>query len=143
MAPVAPTPAPTPAPKPSPSATVIKPTPAPKPSPSTPSAKPTPAPTSATPKPVASKKPVDIAPKPSGPSTKVGIQNLLPGQKIKVTIVDKATLPTAKPSSPAAANSKKKVSIAPKPSGKGAKVGIKNLKPGQKVKVTIKPGGSK
>ena len=82
-------------------------------------------------------------PKPSGDNAKVGIQNLLPGQKLKVTIIDKATLPTPKATSPAAAASKKKVSIAPKPSDKGAKVGINNLKPGQKVKVTIKPGGSK
>jgi hypothetical protein len=32
--------------------------------------------------------------------------------------------------------------IVPKPSGGSAKVGVKNLKPGQKIKVTVKTGGS-
>jgi hypothetical protein len=32
------------------------------------------------------------------------------------------------------------VKIVPKPSKTGTKVGIQNLKPGQKVKVTIKSG---
>jgi hypothetical protein len=31
----------------------------------------------------------------------------------------------------------------PKPSGTNAKVGIENLKPGQKIKVTVKSGGTK
>ena len=35
------------------------------------------------------------------------------------------------------------VKVVPKPSGSSAGVGINNLKPGQKIKVTIKTGGTK
>jgi hypothetical protein len=41
--------------------------------------------------------------------------------------------PTPKPT-------KKSVTIVPKPSESGTKIGVQNLKPGQKVKVTIKSG---
>ena len=108
--------------------------------------KPTPKP-SATPK--ASQKPLNIAPKPSGSSAKVQIDNLLPGQKLKVTITDLSKLPTTKPKpkvtttakpKPKPTPTKKAVKIVPKPSKTGTKVGIQNLKPGQKVKVTIKSG---
>ncbi len=71
------------------------------------------------------------------------IDNLLPGQKVKVTISELQTLikPTAKPTvKPTPKPTKKPVTIVPKPSETGTKVGIQNLKPGQKVKVTIKSG---
>ena len=71
------------------------------------------------------------------------IDNLLPGQKVKVTISELQTLikPTAKPTvKPTPKQTKKPVTIVPKPSETGTKVGIQNLKPGQKVKVTIKSG---
>lgn len=60
---------------------------------------------------------------------------------MKVTIIEKAQeaaakavkkLPTPAPS--------KKLTITPKTEGPKAKFDIKNLKPGQKVKVTIKEG---
>jgi cold shock CspA family protein len=73
----------------------------------------------------------------------VQIDNLLPGQKVKVTISELQTLikPTAKPTvKPTPKPTKKPVTIVPKPSETGTKVGIQNLKPGQKVKVTIKSG---
>ena len=73
------------------------------------------------------------------------IDNLLPGQKVKVTISDLSQLPTAKPTvkptpKPTPMPTKKAITIVPKPSQTGTKVGIQNLKPGQKVKVTIKSG---
>ena len=73
------------------------------------------------------------------------IDNLLPGQKVKVTISDLSQLPTAKPTvkptpKPTPKPTKKAVTIVPKPSQSGTKVGVGNLKPGQKVKVTIKSG---
>ena len=165
-----PTPTPTPSatpsatPKPSPSATPsptpsIKPTAKPsvvptvKPTPTpTPTPKPTPTPTpKPTVKPTPVKSPVQIAPTPSGSSAKVQIDNLLPGQKVKVTISDLSTLapkaPTPTPSSkatvttkPTPTPTKKSVTIVPKPSESGTKIGVQNLKPGQKVKVTIKSG---
>ena len=46
---------------------------------------------------------------------------------------ENAAKPTPKPT-------KKAVTIVPKPSQSGTKVGVQNLKPGQKVKVTIKSG---
>jgi hypothetical protein len=73
----------------------------------------------------------------------------LPGQKVKVTISNLPTLapnaPAPKPKVKAAAKPKpkptqKSVTIVPKPSQTGTKVGVGNLKPGQKVKVTIKSG---
>ena len=82
-----------------------------------------------------------------------------PGQKIKVTIKEgevvtpkatakptsKATVkPTPKPSkSGFNVTTKNPVKVVPKPSGSKAKVGIENLKPGQKIKVTVKSGGTK
>ena len=71
------------------------------------------------------------------------IDNLLPGQKVKVTISELQTLikPTAKPTvKPTPKPTKKPVTIVPKPSETGTKIGVQNLKPGQKVKVTIKSG---
>jgi hypothetical protein len=35
------------------------------------------------------------------------------------------------------------VKVVPKPSGSKANVGVSNLKPGQKIKVTVKTGGTK
>jgi cold shock CspA family protein len=90
---------------------------------------------------------LNIAPKPTGSSAKVQIDNLLPGQKVKVTISDLSKLPTATPkptvtttAQPTPKPTKKPVTIVPKPSQTGTKLGIQNLKPGQKVKVTIKSG---
>jgi hypothetical protein len=72
---------------------------------------------------------------------------LLPGQKIKVTISDLSQLKTATPKPTLATTAKPKpkptknaVTIVPKPSQTGTKIGVQNLKPGQKVKVTIKSG---
>jgi cold shock CspA family protein len=77
----------------------------------------------------------------------VQIDNLLPGQKVKVTISDLSKRPTATPkptvtktAKPKPKPTKKPVTIVPKPSQTGTKVGVGNLKPGQKVKVTIKSG---
>jgi uncharacterized repeat protein (TIGR02543 family) len=139
-----PTPTATPTPKPSASPTPTA-TPTPKPSASpTPTAKPTSKPSASA---SATKKPVQIAPKTSGDSAKFKLDNLLPGQKVKVTITDLSQLSTAtpKPSATTSAKpkpkpTKKAVTIVPKPSQSGTKVGIQNLKPGQKVKVTIKSG---
>jgi cold shock CspA family protein len=93
-----------------------------------------------------------------GTSAKVGIQNLTPGQKIKVTVKEGKTLPSPTPSSkvtnkpspkPVATKSnsqgttKNPVKVVPKPSGSKASVDITNLKPGQKIKVTVKTGGTK
>ncbi len=83
--------------------------------------------------------PVQISPKPSGSGAKVQIDNLLPGQKLKVTISELQTFtqPTVKPTPKP---TKKPVTIVPNPSKSGTKIGVQNLKPGQKVKVTIKSG---
>jgi protein involved in polysaccharide export with SLBB domain len=111
-----------------------------------PTPKPTPRPSNS---PAANKETLTIAPQPSGSSAKVQIDNLLPGQKVKVTISDlptlapKAPTPTPKVTATAKPKSKptqKSVTIVPKPSQTGTKVGVGNLKPGQKVKVTIKSG---
>ena len=90
---------------------------------------------------------MNIAPKPTGSKAKVQIDNLLPGQKVKVTISDlslltkKTPTPKAKTTKkPAPKPTKKSVTIVPKPSQTGTKIGVQNLKPGQKVKVTIKSG---
>ena len=148
---VSPTPKPTVSPQPSPKAT-------PKPS-ITPTSKVTP---SASPSPTLSKK-LEINPKTSGSSAKVGIQNLKPGQKIKVTVKDgkvitsptssvtapgkpkpnaspKATRKTTPKANPK--QSKAPLKIVPKPSGSSANIGVNNLKPGQKIKVTVKTGGT-
>lgn len=164
-----PTVSPTPKPSPSPSATV-KPTPSTTPKPST---SPTPKPsqtsspkasTSPAPAPSAApaKKPLEITPpKSASGSSKssVTINNIKPGQKIKVTVVEGAV--TANKETPAPTKtstkatpkptprqtfkttSKKPVSVIPKPSGNSAGFGMTNLKPGQKIKVTIKTGGTK
>jgi multidrug efflux pump subunit AcrA (membrane-fusion protein) len=87
--------------------------------------------------------PVQISPKPSGSGAKVQIDNLLPGQKVKVTISELQTFtqPTVKPTvKPTPKPTKKPVTIVPNPSKSGTKIGVQNLKPGQKVKVTIKSG---
>jgi cold shock CspA family protein len=70
------------------------------------------------------------------------LNNLQPGQKIKVTIIEgKPMTPTSKPSpSP---TKKSDIQIAPKTSGNTAKFGVTNLKPGQKIKITIKDGTKK
>jgi predicted DNA-binding antitoxin AbrB/MazE fold protein len=86
---------------------------------------------------------VQIAPKPSGSGAKVQVDNLSPGQKLKVTIseLQKLVKPPAKNSKkPTPKPTKKPVTIVPKPSQTGTKIGVQNLKPGQKVKVTIKSG---
>jgi uncharacterized repeat protein (TIGR02543 family) len=159
------TPTPTASPKPSPTASPkASPTASPKASPkatpkpsTTPTLTPSPTPTPSTPKKVA------INPSTSGSTAKIGINNLKPGQKIKVTVKEGKTVATPAPSAkattkpkatpkasskptakatPKAKPSKSPVAIVPKPSGKSAKVGITNLKPGQKIKVTVKTGGT-
>jgi cold shock CspA family protein len=77
------------------------------------------------------------------------VDNLKPGQKIKVTIVEGKPTPTPKSTpkpSPSATKfkvtTKDPVKVVPKPSGSSAKFGINNLKPGQKIKVTVKTGGT-
>ena len=143
----------------------MKPTPTATPTPA-PSVKPSPSPTqSASPTPKASSspapKPLEITPPKSGADTtksSVSVQNLVPGQKIKVTIVEGKSLPSTQPTKTAGPQAKPSplpsinnfkvttkgpVTVAPKPSGSSAGVGIKNLKPGQKIKVTIKTGGTK
>jgi hypothetical protein len=50
--------------------------------------------------------------------------------------------PTAAPR-PVKSETKAPVKIIPQPSGSSARVGINNLKPGQKIKVTVKTGGKK
>jgi cold shock CspA family protein len=125
----------------------VKPTPRPS---ATPTVSPTPAPRASN-SPAANADILSIAPKPSGSSANVQIDNLLPGQKVKVTISDLSQLPTAAPTAkptskpttkptPKPSPTKKAVTIVPKPEQSGTKVGIQNLKPGQKVKVTIKSG---
>jgi hypothetical protein len=106
-----------------------------------------------------------INPSTNGSSAKVGVENLQPGQKIKVIVKeDRATpqptrtavpSPSAKPTSrasiPPRANPSVKpsnkstspVKVVPKPSGSSADIGISNLKPGQKIKITVKSGGTK
>jgi cold shock CspA family protein len=90
----------------------------------------------------------------------VGINNLKPGQKIKVTVKEgtaaskkpspattkKATTkatPKPAPKKSSTTKNKKPVSVVPKPSGNSAGFGVTNLKPGQKIKVTVKTGGNK
>jgi len=151
-----PTPSPTPTVKPTPSPTpTANPTPSPKPS-VTPSPKPSPSAS-----PIASKKPLTITPPKIGADkskSEVRVENLTPGQKIKVTVLEgktsantksspKATIsPKASPKPSASSfksTSKAPVKVIPKPSGSSAGIGINNLKPGQKIKVTIKSGGTK
>jgi cold shock CspA family protein len=116
---------------------------------------------SAAPSPTSSKK-VAINPKTTGSNAKVGIENLKPGQKIKVTVKDGEVISPVHPTSKATTKpkpgvtpkatskatssakpekSKAPIKIVPKPSGSSAKFGINNLKPGQKIKVTVKTGG--
>jgi uncharacterized repeat protein (TIGR02543 family) len=168
---VTPTPSPTPSatPSPSPSASpkpTSKPSPKPTPKPTaTPKATANPSPTDsanpkATPKPTSTKAPLAIKPSASGDKAKVGIENLKPGQKIKVTVKEgavatkqatpapsknatsKAT-PKPAPKKTFTTTNKKPVSVIPKPSGNTAGFGVTNLKPGQKIKVTVKTGGNK
>ena len=112
------------------------------------------------PTPTSSKK-VTINPKTTDSSSKVGIENLKPGQKIKVTVIEGKSIPsnsksatpspkttskaTPKPVAPKngfKTTTKAPVKVVPKPSGTKAAVGIENLKPGQKIKVTVKTGGT-
>jgi hypothetical protein len=87
--------------------------------------------------------------------TTVLVENVKPGQKIKVTVVEgNQTAPTnaspkatPKPSSKPSQNTfkvttKEPVKVVPSPSGSKAAVGITNLKPGQKIRVTVKTGGT-
>ena len=78
-----------------------------------------------------------------------------PGQKIKVTVKEGSTAtpkasvkPTAKATPLPTKNdfkvtTKNPLKVIPKPSGNKAKVDVQNLKPGQKIKVTVKTGGTK
>ena len=157
----APTPTVKPTPKPAPTPTA-KPTPKPAPTPTvkptpTPTMKPTPTPT-VKPTPTPTPKPLEITPPKNSsgsPKSSVTVNNIKPGQKIKVTVVEGNSIPTATASPkatpkakplPAKNNfkvtTKEPVKVDPKPSGNGAGFGIKNLKPGQKIKVTIKTGGT-
>jgi cold shock CspA family protein len=101
---------------------------------------------------------LNINPKPSGASAKVGIENLKPGQKIKVVVKEGKKVPSPAPSVKASSKAtpkpnssknnfkvttKEPVKVVPKPSGSKANVGVSNLKPGQKIKVTVKTGGKK
>jgi len=70
----------------------------------------------------------------------VTLNNLQPGQKLKVTIVEGKAI-TSKAAAPV--SKKSDVQIAPQTSGSNAKFGITNLKPGQKIKITIKDGAKK
>jgi hypothetical protein len=82
----------------------------------------------------------------------VKVNNVKPGQKIKVIVVEGKQTPTPKasikPSPKASSNTFKvttnqPVKVVPTPSGSNAAVGITNLKPGQKIKVTVNTGGTK
>jgi hypothetical protein len=82
-----------------------------------------------------------------GPKAQVQVQNLKPGQKLKVTISDLATTqsssqvtPKASSSARAKARANATVEIIPVPAKKSTKVNLLKLKPGQKIKVTIKTG---
>jgi hypothetical protein len=82
-----------------------------------------------------------------GPKAQIEVQNLKPGQKLKVTISDLSTiqnnvLVTSKTSGSATpkARAKSAVEIIPKPAKKSTAVNLLKLKPGQKIKVTIKTG---
>jgi hypothetical protein len=140
----------------------VKPTPKPAPTPTakptpTPTVKPTPTPT-VKPTPTPTPKPLEITPPKNSsgsPKSSVTVNNIKPGQKIKVTVVEGNSIPTPtaspkatpKPKPLPAKNNfkvttKEPVKVDPKPSGNGAGFGIKNLKPGQKIKVTIKTGGT-
>jgi hypothetical protein len=115
-----------------------------------PTVKPTPAPTSESTKPLEIKPPVTD--EGSGKSS-VTVNNVKPGQKIKVTVIESNNTPTPKatpksttsnaPKSNFKVTTKDPVKVVPKPSGAKANVGISNLKPGQKIKVTVKTGGTK
>jgi hypothetical protein len=93
---------------------------------------------------------------PGSDKARVKLENIVPGQKIKVTVVEgkvkerpKPTptpTPTPKPSTSKndfKVTNNDRVKVVPTPSGSKAAVGITNLKPGQKIKVTVKTGGSK
>jgi TusA-related sulfurtransferase len=82
-----------------------------------------------------------------GPKAQIEVQNLKPGQKLKVTISDLSTTQnsaqvTPKPSASATpkATPKQSVEIIPVPAKKSTKLNLLKLKPGQKIKVTIKTG---
>jgi TusA-related sulfurtransferase len=82
-----------------------------------------------------------------GPKAQIEVQNLKPGQKLKVTISDLATTQSSSPVTPKASSSatpnarpKSTVEIIPVPAKKSTKLNLLKLKPGQKIKVTIKTG---
>jgi TusA-related sulfurtransferase len=82
-----------------------------------------------------------------GPRAQVQVQNLKPGQKLKVTISDISTTQNRVPVTPKTSSSptpkasaKAAVEIIPKPAKKSTAVNLLKLKPGQKIKVTIKTG---
>ena len=117
------------------------------------------------PVPTATKKPLAITPPKNGADnskSSISVENLLPGQKIRVSVIEGRPLPSAKASTkptpkapinvkatpkPSVSGSKSSakapLKVVPKPSGSSAGIGINNLKPGQKIKVTIKTGGTK
>jgi hypothetical protein len=83
----------------------------------------------------------------TGPRAQVAVQNLKPGQKLKVTIsglsATQSVTPIVPPTSSSAtpkAKPKAAVEIVPKPAKKSTAVNLLKLKPGQKIKVTIKTG---
>ena len=146
-----PTPSPTATPSPTPTSTnTPKPTVSPTPSPSvTPKPTSTPKPstspsTSATPKPTVSPKPTTSAtPKPSASSSSAPKPSTSPTPKPTVTPKATATpKPTVTPKATATPkpvvtpNTPTKPSIAP--TTDSSKVKVNNLKPGQKIKVTVK-----
>jgi hypothetical protein len=85
----------------------------------------------------------------------VTVKNIVPGQKLKVTVIEGGPSESqkARPSptpSPKATVAKKPFTVTnneppkavPSPSGSKASVNFNNLKPGQKIKVTVKTGGT-
>jgi hypothetical protein len=73
-------------------------------------------------------------------TVKEGEKTSTPKPTIKAT-PKSSPKPTNKPS-PSVKVTNNPLSIVPKPSGSSANVGINNLKPGQKIKVTVKTGGT-
>jgi hypothetical protein len=102
--------------------------------------------------------PLEISPpQNAGNSVKstVTVNNIKPGEKIKVTVVEGNALPkpsatpkaskeptTSPTKSTFVVTSKDPVKVVPKPTGSSAGFGLSNLKPGQKIKVTVKTGGT-
>jgi hypothetical protein len=87
-------------------------------------------------------KSLEIKPSLSKTSAAVAVNNLKPGEKIKVTIIEGKPINSPAKTTPTPTNPKG-VQIAPKTTGSRADVGISNLKTGQQIKVTIKDGAKK